>query len=61
MVDPQRMDEHEERGGVDLQVDPVAMVTPARLAVGAAGTPPRGAGNFVIATGFGDVGFRCHG
>jgi hypothetical protein len=40
MVDPQRMDEHEERGGVDLQVDPVAMVTPARLAVGAAGTPP---------------------
>jgi hypothetical protein len=39
MVDPQRMDEHEERGGVDLQVDPVAMVTPARLAVGAAGTP----------------------
>ena len=40
VVDPQRMDEHEERGGVDLQVDPVAMVTPARLDVGAAGTPP---------------------
>lgn len=40
VVDPQRLDEHEERGGVDLQVDPVAMVTPARLAVGAAGTPP---------------------
>jgi hypothetical protein len=39
VVDPQRLDEHEERGGVDLQVDPVAMVTPARLAVGAAGTP----------------------
>jgi len=40
LVDPQRMDEHEERGGVDLQVDPVAMVTPARLPVGAAATPP---------------------
>jgi hypothetical protein len=39
LVDPQRMDEHEERGGVDLQVDPVAMVTPARLPVGAAATP----------------------
>jgi len=40
VVDPQRMDEHEERGGVDLQVDPVAMATPPKLAVGAAGTSP---------------------
>ncbi len=40
VVDPQRMDEHEEPGGVEMQVDPVAMVTPVRLAVGAAGTPP---------------------
>jgi hypothetical protein len=31
VVDPQRKDEHEERGGVDLQVDPVAMVTPQKL------------------------------
>ena len=38
VVDPQRIDEHEERGGVDLQVDPVAMATPPKLAVGAAGT-----------------------
>ena len=40
VVDPQRMDEHEERGGVDLQMDPVAMVTPAKLDVGAAGAQP---------------------
>ena len=29
-VDPPRNNEHEERGGVDLQVDPVAMVMPSR-------------------------------
>jgi len=40
VVDPQRMDEHEERGGVEMQVDPVAMATPPKLDVGAAGTPP---------------------
>jgi pilus assembly protein FimV len=40
VVDPQRMDEHEERGGVDLQMDPVAMVTPAKLDVSAAGAQP---------------------
>jgi hypothetical protein len=30
-VDPQRKDEREERGGVDLPVDPVAMGTPMKL------------------------------
>jgi len=39
-VDPPRKDEHEERGGVDLQVDPAAMVMPPKLEVDAAGTPP---------------------
>ncbi len=49
-VDPQRKDEREERGGVDLRVDPVAMGMPMKLAVDAeapaasaptAGTPSR--------------------
>ena len=39
-VDPPRKDEHEERGGVDLQVDPAAMAMPPKLEVDAAGTPP---------------------
>lgn len=49
-VDPQRKDEREERGGVDLRVDPVAMGMPMKLEVDAeapaapapaAGTPSR--------------------
>ena len=40
VVDPQRQDEHEERGGVELQVDPVAMVTPAKLDVSMLATQP---------------------
>jgi len=40
VVDPQRIDEHEEPGGVEMQVDPVAMATPPKLDVGAARTPP---------------------
>jgi hypothetical protein len=40
VVDPQRKNEREERGGVDLQVDPVAMVTPAKLEPVPPGTPP---------------------
>jgi pilus assembly protein FimV len=36
-VDPPRKDEREERGGVDLQVDPVAMVMPPRITTDAAG------------------------
>ena len=31
VVDPPRAGEHAERGGVDLQVDPVAMATPPKL------------------------------
>lgn len=40
VVDPQRKNEREERGGVDPQVDPVAMVTPVKLDAVAPGTPP---------------------
>ena len=38
-VDPPRKDEHEERGGVDLKVDPAAMAMPPKLDVDAAGMP----------------------
>ncbi len=40
VVDPQRKDEHEERGGVELQGDPVDMVTPVKLDVSMVPTPP---------------------
>lgn len=40
VVDPQRKNEREERGGVDLQVDPVAMVTPVKIDAVAPATPP---------------------
>ena len=40
VVDPQRKGEHEERGGVDLQVDPVAMATPPKLNVSMVATQP---------------------
>lgn len=39
-VDPPRKDEHEERGGVDLKVDPAVMAMPLKLDVDPAGTPP---------------------
>lgn len=39
-IDPPRRDEREERGGVDMQVDPVSMAMPPKLDVDAAGTLP---------------------
>jgi pilus assembly protein FimV len=39
-VDPQRKDEHEERGGLDLQADPVAMITPVKLDPSVTATAP---------------------
>ena len=39
-IDPPRRGEREERGGTDLQVDPVSMAMPPKLDVDAAGTLP---------------------
>jgi hypothetical protein len=39
-IDPQRKDEHEERGGLDLKADPVAMVTPVKLDPSETATAP---------------------
>ena len=40
VVDPQRKNERDERGGADLKVDPVAMAKPLNIALVVPGTPP---------------------